>query len=271
MWDIDVRCKAFLYRIKRDHSEQIVNGVMPTKPVKTVVAIMHRDPVTDMYMPVCSGTLIGNTWVATAGHCFTNASLADMKVVAGEMNLRAYYIGASKTAKTVRIKEVHLPKKYHRIGNKVLDNDLALIELAESLDVSMDSNLEKAFLPPPGMKIAGEEFQVVGWGKIGKYMRQSSSLLSIEVSISQDQNCGATHGQTKYFPQRMFCGGMETGTTCNGDSGGGAIFHGWGVPVILGVVSFGTGDCKTSAVYTRIDAFLPWIFQLTKIQYVYSF
>ena len=258
-----------LFRTKRDDiNAQIVGGGKPSKPVKTVVAIMRNN------IPVCSGTLIGDKWVVTAGHCFHDATLADMTVVAGEMDLGNYRF--STTAKTVGLKDVYLAKNYHYIPKKVLDFDLALVELAESLEVSKDDNIEAAALPPPGMKITGKEFQVVGWGHIGQYSVgwghigqysvRSSTLLSIDITVNQDQDCSATHGLTKYFPSRMFCGGSKDETTCNGDSGGGAIFHGWGVPVVLGVVSFGKNTCESSTVYTKIDAFLPWIFEVTNIR-----
>jgi secreted trypsin-like serine protease len=226
--------------------------------VKTVVAIMLDN------VPVCSGTLIGDKWVVTAGHCFPDATLADMTVVAGEMDLGNYRF--STTAKTVGLKDVYLAKNYHYIPKKVLDFDLALVELAESLEVSKDDTIEAAALPPPWMKITGKEFQVVGWGHLGQFSARSPTLLSIDITVNQDQDCSATHGQTKYFPSKMFCGGSKSKTTCNGDSGGGAIFHGWGVPVVLGVVSFGKNTCNSSTVYTKIDAFLPWIFQVTNIR-----
>ena len=220
--------------------------------------------------PRCSGTVIGKTWVVTAGHCFPDDSLDGLTIVAGENDLGAYYRGYSTLAKTVNLKKVHKPKNYLHTPKKVLDNDLALVELAEPLEISSNANIEAAALAPPGMKITGEEFQVVGWGKTGKYSDMSPALLSIEITVNPDQDCRATHGETRYFPSRMFCGGTKNKTTCNGDSGGGAIFHDWGVPVILGVVSFSKDKpeekCKTSAVYTKMDTFLPWIFQLTKIK-----
>ena len=123
--------------------------------------------------------MIDNTWVISAGHCFTDANLDDMEVVAGEMDMRAYFQGWSTTAKTVGLKNFHLPETYWRVPKKVLDNDLALVELAEPLNISSDANVEAAALAPPGMKITGEEFQVVGWGKTGKYSDMSPALLSI--------------------------------------------------------------------------------------------
>jgi trypsin len=237
---------GFFSRTARDINEHIVGGAAPTEQVKTVVAILNHG------RPVCSGTVIDNTWVISAGHCFTDANLDDMEIVAGEMDMRAYFQGFSTTAKTVGLKKLHLPENYWRIPAKVIENDVALVELTESLQINKNANIQAAALPPPGMKIAGENFTVVGWGKQGQYSPQSPSLLSIEVTIRQDQDCLTTHGVTNFLPNRMFCGGSKTGTTCNGDSGGGAVFHGWGVPVILGVVSFGKGTaCDTPTVYTR--------------------
>jgi secreted trypsin-like serine protease len=140
------------------------------------------------------------------------------------------------------------------------------VELDQSLNISKNANIEEAVLPPPSMKLTGKDVQVVGWGLKGKYSSQSSALLSIDVKISKSQDCLEAHSVTNFGIDRMFCGGTKTETTCNGDSGGGAIYHAWGVPVILGVVSFGKETCKTSTVYTKIEAFLPWIFNVTNIK-----
>ena len=52
--------------------------------------------------------------------------------------------------------------------------------------------------------------------------------------------------------------------SCSGDSGGPLVFRGlssdpW---YQIGVVSFGASECGSESlpgIYTRVDAFLPWI------------
>merc|ERR1712142_1186900 len=58
----------------------------------------------------------------------------------------------------------------------------------------------------------------------------------------------------------MYCAGQQGLTTCKGDSGGGAIYHGFGIPVILGVTSFGQTKCQSfSTVFHKIESSLAWI------------
>ena len=64
----------------------------------------------------------------------------------------------------------------------------------------------------------------------------------------------------------MLCAGKKGQTTCKGDSGGGTLFHGWGVPIVVGIVSAGVTDCSTAAIYTRVDRYLPWIFNQTNLK-----
>lgn len=255
-------------RTERDIFEQIVGGVKPTKPVKTAVAILHKD------WPVCSGTLIGRYWLVTAAHCFTDVNLADMKVVAGENNLSSYFLSKSSKVKTAGIKDVHIARSYRRIkflndlGNKAvaeLDNDLALVEMTEPLEEN--ENIAHAALPPPGMRITGMELEVSGWGVQGIYKTQPRSLLTINILVKQEAECASTHGGTTLSPSRMFCGGSLDGTTCLGDSGGGALYFGYHTPALLGVVSFGEEYCDTSSVYTWVDTLLSWILSVTKIRY----
>lgn len=238
--------------------ELVRGGVKPTEAVRTAVAILNQD------FPSCSGTVISNKWVMTAAHCFESVTdLENIKVVSGVMNLLS-----SEAVKT-GVKRVLKHPNYKRIKNdklQVLDWDLALMELKTPLEIGSNENIAIAVLPPPAMKYTGKIIQVGGWGRIGQFSGLSVNHLSINVSIMKSQKCLESHPANNFFPDRMLCAGTETETTCNGDSGAGAIYHGWKVPVILGVVSFGKKGCLASTVYTKIDKFLPWIFSQANIK-----
>ena len=98
--------------------------------------------------------------------------------------------------------------------------------------------------------------------------------------------CLTTYSEKEYKSEELFCAGSDVETTCQGfslsyfsfqylfllfvnlgDSGAGGIFNDWGIPAIVGVVSFGKSGCKTPSVYSDVAKFLPWIFKETKLKY----
>ena len=251
--------------------KQIRGGVKPSEPVRTAVAILIQD------YPSCSGTILSNFWVATAGHCFENVTVSDLKVVAGVVSL------LSDEAVKVGVKRIVKHPRYKIVENdelKVLDWDLALLELDKSLEISSNEMISNAELPLPAVKHHGKPIIIGGWGRTDQYSAPSFNHMSINVTINTTEDCLKTHPVSNFHEDRMFCAGTESETTCPGDStftkhvfhillgdsGAGAIFHGWKVPVLLGVVSFGRIGCQTSTVYTKVDKFLPWIYKQTKIR-----
>ena len=149
------------------------------------------------------------------------------------------------------------------------DYDLALLELEQPLYLTNNEYIEAAQLPPPAMVHTGKEIQVGGWGVTIAIKRQPSNVhMAINVTIKEDQECVNIYknGVGDFCPDRMFCAGREFKTTCAGDSGAGAVFNGWGVPIILGVVSYGARGCTHASVYTKIEKALPWIFRETKLK-----
>ena len=135
--------------------------------------------------------------------------------------------------------------------------------------ITIDGNAhtEVALLPPPGMRYVGREVRVGGWGRTGPFTGGSTVHRAIDIPIKWGRECGEIFkGEGQFFPDLMFCGGEKGRTTCNGDSGAGAIYNGWSRPIIIGVLSFGIQGCSTSSVYQKIEKALPWIAKETKLR-----
>ena len=127
-------------KTKRDVQPHIVRGSIT--PVKTAVAILiETNGNKDL---TCSGTVISNTWVMTAGHCVKDVDISLISIVAAEMDMREYWYGQSNIAVESCIKSVKLHPKYNVIVNQVYDWDVALLELDDSLEIDSNPNIEAA-------------------------------------------------------------------------------------------------------------------------------
>ena len=193
--------------------------------------------------------------------------MADFLVVAAESNLRAYHKGESKTAVETGVSNVRVHPKYEVIQNQKYDWDLALLELDKSLLISNNEYIEAALLPHPDMRHTNKTVRVGGWGRTGAWFSPSLDHRAIDITIMDDREClNIYNGLAEFIPTKMFCAGREGKTTCGGDSGAGAIFHDWGIPILLGVVSFGTRGCSAASVFPKIEKALPWIYKETPLR-----
>jgi secreted trypsin-like serine protease len=233
--------------------------------VKTAVALFIEKNNRKDYF--CSGTILSSTWVATACHCLQDKDARDLLVVAGESDLKPYYTNKSSSWVEVHVIKSSINPKYNFLQNKRYDWDVCLLELNEPLPLNDKSNIEAARLPPPGVIYTGKEISVGGWGKKGLFSRTSQHHLTIDVTIKDDEECiNLYRGVAEFCENSMFCAGQTGKTTCHGDSGSGAIYHGWGIPLIVGVVSFGAQTCNDASVFQKIEKSLPWIFEESQLQ-----
>ena len=257
-----VLTKHNLARTKRYIEPQISGGDIKT--VKSAVSIWIKE--NNNKDPICSGTLISNTWVITAGHCVKDVNLTNILVVAAEMNILRYIRGQSQIAIENGVRNVRIHPKYFVIPNQLYDWDIALLELDNSIVISSNPDIEIALLPPPSIKHSGKKIRVGGWGKTGFWLPRSAEHKAIEVIINEDNECEKIFRDVgDFFVARMFCAGRMGKTTCTGDSGAGAIFNDWGFPIVLGIVSFGS-RCSTASGYPKIEKALDWIYNETEIR-----
>lgn len=112
------------------------------------------------------------------------------------------------------------------------------------------------------MEAEGRSAQISGWGLTGKNGRRPSSFLqSKTISL---QRCPDDSATSSTKNKHILCSDDTLGGACNGDSGGPLVSvsnDGLNTPVLIGIVSFGTGlSCFTGyTAYTQISQYLLWI------------
>lgn len=131
----------------------------------------------------CGGSIIGNLWVVSAGHCFEPEILPSN-----------YYIRAGSTRHkvggvTVAAKKIILHEDYHK-ENYALYNDISLIMLDSPL--TFNTYIQPILLPDsdatPKQGIAGI---VSGWGSLkdGENEPLSDNLMAAKIYVIEKSEC----------------------------------------------------------------------------------
>ncbi|KAJ9088376.1 hypothetical protein DSO57_1023726 [Entomophthora muscae] len=98
--------------------------------------------------------------------------------------------------------------------------------------------------------------KVVGWGTVSKGGKNSDVLLEIELPVFNKNACKGIYA--KLDTRSQFCAGFLDGgkDSCQADSGGPIFEMKNGIPVLVGIVSWGEGCAKKGfpGVYTRTSA-----------------
>jgi secreted trypsin-like serine protease len=180
----------------------------------------------------CTGTVVAPRKVLTAGHCIQGQSPWDLSFAFGPSD--------GQIEGWVEVVDAVAHPDY---DDQSLSNDIAVLTLAEDAPVApVDMN------PSMDASWIGETVTLVGYG-----VTDGPSQVGIgtkrEVDVVVDDLQATTLGYTTTNGQ----------TACNGDSGGPAYATPNGTLVIAGITSYGDLECKEYGVYTRVDAFLPWI------------
>ncbi|XP_065447260.1 serine protease 27-like [Chrysemys picta bellii] len=214
---------------------------------------------------ICGGSLIAESWVVSAAHCF-NGNKSAYHVNLGEYQLQ----NPSENLVSVSIKEIYHHPSYTNISSS---GDIALVELERA--VSFNEVIRPICLPASSVEFpAGMECWVTGWGntKYEESLEAPQTLQEVQVPLIDRDTCNSLFNTSSYpddpqgidpIKQDMICAGYPEGgkDACQGDSGGPLVCEWDNAWLLAGVVSWGV-ECASPnrpGVYILLPPYADWI------------
>uniref|UniRef100_A0A8C5WF19 Peptidase S1 domain-containing protein n=1 Tax=Leptobrachium leishanense TaxID=445787 RepID=A0A8C5WF19_9ANUR len=217
-------------------------------------------------LPVCGGSLLSESWVMTAAHCFESSD---------DVSLYRVFLGAHQLSHlddanvvSMQVKRIITHPDFLYEGSS---GDIALVELEKPVQYS--SYILPICLPSQGIAFAaGTTCWATGWGKIKDRvpLGNPQTLQEVELALMDRNACESMYQSSMgYRPvlhliqDDMICAGYKEGQkdACQGDSGGPLVCNVHNAWLQVGVITWGVGCAKPNCpgVYSRVQTYNDWI------------
>nr|XP_020667288.1 transmembrane protease serine 11C-like [Pogona vitticeps] len=201
----------------------------------------------------CGATLISNTWLVSAAHCFREAKNPRKWTVTFGTYLRPPLM-----IRHVRTIIVHEQYRY-----PAHEHDIAVVQLAKHVEFS---GVVHHVCLPDAMEVFPYNIDAVvtGWGAVSNDGETPNVLQEATVKLIDSETCNRKEVYNGAITPGMLCAGYLEGgiDSCQGDSGGPLVTpdirNMW---YLVGIVSWGDECAKPNkpGVYTRVTYYRDWI------------
>ncbi|XP_076047466.1 trypsin-1-like [Oratosquilla oratoria] len=209
--------------------------------------------------PFCGGSIIDKYHILTAAHCVDSRNPGDINVVVGDHHTGK--TDETDVTKRISVESITIHKDY---DSSTLDNDIAIIKLAEPIEFQSDNKIAPVCLPDAKTNYSNVEAIVSGWGALSSGGSSPDSLHEVAVTTLTNDECSESYSS---LTDNMICAGDPNGgkDSCQGDSGGPLVTSNGGSMQLIGIVSWGRGCALKDypGVYTSVQKYLSWINDVT--------
>ncbi|XP_063158033.1 transmembrane protease serine 11E-like [Candoia aspera] len=203
----------------------------------------------------CGATLISNSWLVTAAHCFR--SVRDVRRWTSSF-------GARIRPPTMRrnLRQIIIHEHY---ANNVMNHEFDIAVVQISPPVEFTTAVHRVCLPEASYIFPENTTCVVtGYGALRDDGPSVGELRQTEVKIIGNEICNRREVYNGAISPGMVCAGyLEGGSdACQGDSGGPLVTpDSRGIWYLVGIVSWGDECAKPNkpGVYTRVTYYRDWI------------
>ncbi|EDW00776.1 trypsin 3A1 [Drosophila grimshawi] len=204
---------------------------------------------------ICGGAIIGDYFILTAAHCFTEPW------VVPDYSVR---VGATEHASGGELLSLRQIIRHGAYNSQTHDNDLALLLLNARLNYTevlqaVQLASAKDLLTP------NTRLLVSGWGYQSESGEEgvSPALRYVDLAVVDPQICRHAYRNVLPVTKRMLCAARDGQDSCQGDSGGPLVgYQPDGTQgKLYGIVSWGIGCAQPEypGVYTSVASFRNWI------------
>lgn len=204
---------------------------------------------------VCGASLVSNTRLVTAAHCWWDGRHRGRELTAVLASVRLFSGGTRLRSTNVQM--------HGSFNTNNLQNDVAVVVIPR---VNYNNNIQAIRLPTSAMQIlsfAGYMAQVIGYG----VTNDSESITNNQVArrrnveVIRNEACATAYG-FNVVASTLCTSGQGNVGPCGGDSGGPLSLSYSGHRYLIGIVSFHSAmGCRVGfpGGYARVTSFTPWI------------